>query len=216
SKYENFGISKSSMFVAHNTVYVESKVFPPPSMNKAYILFFGSLTPRKGIPLLIDAFVKAYQHFSRKEIKLLIVGDGPERNFLENIINSDSLHRLVELRHGVYSFQDKIDVFSKAVATVSPQQAGLSVLESFAFGVPFITNVHAITGGEIFNIEEGATGFLFQDKEQLIRILVRLVNDGNLQERLASNCFNYYWDNRTISQMAKGFASAVYGEHLTV
>src|SRR5690606_28502394 len=44
SKYENFGISKSSMFVAHNTVYVESKVFPPPSMNKAYILFFGSLT----------------------------------------------------------------------------------------------------------------------------------------------------------------------------
>src|SRR5690606_35345657 len=109
SKYENFGISISSMFVAHNTVYVESKVFPPPSMNKAYILFFGSLTSRKGIPLLIDAFVKAYQHFSRKEIKLLIVGDGPERNFLENIINSDSLHRLVELRHGVYSFQDKID-----------------------------------------------------------------------------------------------------------
>ena len=53
-------------------------------------------------------------------------------------------------------------IYSESFVSVSIGQAGLAVSQSIGNGVPFITHEHAITGGEIFGIQEGVTGSLLK------------------------------------------------------
>ena len=90
---------------------------------------------------------------------LNIIGDGPELAKLNNWVNENNLDDIVRF-HGRIVDSDVIEVFfRKSYACISPNQAGLSVIESMAYGVPFITSKYPITGGEYNAIIEGANGF---------------------------------------------------------
>ena len=107
-----------------------------------------------------------------------------------------------------------IGVLSKfyfdAICSVSFGQAGLSVLQSLGFGVPFVTKKNAITGGEINNIINNYNGFLCEDSvESLSSKLVFLSNNIEHSMKMGENAFNYYSENCTIEKMSNGFKLAI-------
>ncbi len=201
------GIQRNKLFVAHNTVYIPDKIEIP--LEKKYFIFVGTLYKAKKIYDLLNAYLNAYN--KNKDLQpLVIVGDGDETRNIKNWINNQNLNNKIELKGAIYDEDVLKDLFRDAISCISPGQAGLSVLSSMAYGVPFTTSLNAITGGEIFNISNDVNGFLYDGSvAELTSIILKLSSNSFEVQRLSNNAQQYYFENATISIMVKGLTDSI-------
>lgn len=203
------GVKGEKLFVANNTCDVVDRHECYKELNKNIILFVGSLDRRKELDVLINAFSKNCAVIPNS-INLVIIGDGKEKDNLIKLIEKLSLEKRVFLKGKIISSIELVEYYKKALVNVSYGQAGLSVLQSFGYGVPFITKINAISGGEKTNIINGYNGYLCEDNEDSLGSLLRMLsNDQNLARKLGMNAYKYYTEKCTIRAMAKGFINAI-------
>jgi glycosyltransferase involved in cell wall biosynthesis len=119
------------------------------------IIFSGRLDPVKNFELLMEVF--EYCHVVDRKVKLLIVGDGPERPKIEQLSIQKNLHAAVVMvgqKFEVLPYLRAGDVF---LLTSLTEQMPLTILEAMSVGLPVI----ASDVGEIRNIiDDGKDGFL--------------------------------------------------------
>lgn len=204
------GIDRNKLFVANNTVAIHSKIEVP--SRKKYFLFVGTLYKAKKIFDLLEAYLIAFK-INRNIQPLIIVGTGDE---LENVlkwIEENKLSKNVFVKGAIYNQETLQSIFKDAICCISPGQAGLSVLTSMAYGVPFVTSKNAFTGGEIFNIKHLTNGFIYDGKiESLCDIIQELSINSAEVHRLSINAQNYYFDNASLNQMVEGLIDSIeYG-----
>lgn len=203
-KLKNLGYSSDRLFVAPNTVHIQQKNLNQNGKNS--LLFIGTLYKQKNIYELITSY-QQYSSMNSLPMPLVIIGDGPERDSISSFIETYKLD--IRLVGEITETENLRQYFENAIACISPGQAGLSVLTSFAFGVPFITRKDSITGGEKFNIINNKNGILYEKENQLFKILVDIHDNKNKYLRMGQSSYNYYKNTRTIKHMAKGFYKAV-------
>ncbi len=145
--------------------FIKTAEFRPGGHGDDYLLFFGRLSPEKGIDTLIEAVEKL------PEVKLKIVGPGPEFQVLKERIGSSGLKDRVELLGPKYGEELKALV-RNSLAVVVPSRwyevSGIVNLEAAALGRPIIaSDIGGI--GEI--VKDGINGLLFKpgDSEDLAR-----------------------------------------------
>jgi glycosyltransferase involved in cell wall biosynthesis len=206
SKYVKYGVDRDSLFVANNTTAVlfdEIKEY-----EKDSLLFVGTLYKQKKIYELLDAYQKA-----AKEVKdilpLVIIGDGEERENIESWVKSNGLSNKIEILGSIFDQNILEKYFRKALACISPGQAGLSVLTSMGYGTPFITKRNAITGGEIFNISNGVDGVLYDEDDELKDIILDILRDNAKYVKLGNSARLHYKRNRMPGQMVQSIVSAI-------
>ena len=205
NKYSKAGIPLEKMFVANNTVSVDPIDI---RTNKDSILFIGSLYKQKRVDLLIDSYYKALQ--DRPNLpSLIIIGDGDQKGILMDKVKQLGVDHKIFFLGAVNDDSVLRKYFSNALACISPNQAGLSVLKSMGYGVPYITAKGAITGGEIFNIVNDETGVLLDDLNCMDRILIDINDNTEKYILMGENAKNYYLRERTPQQMVKGFIDAI-------
>src|SRR5690606_5517370 len=139
--------------------------------GKDKILFIGSLYRQKKIFELLESYKEAVKQFEKKPIGLHIVGNGSEFDKVKSWISDTNLGEHIILHGAIFDEKKLCELFSSAFACISPGQAGLSVLKSFGYGVPFITHIDAITGGERLNIQNMVNGILFDNYSELSGII---------------------------------------------
>jgi len=203
------GLDPSSLFIAHNTV--ETLDRPYSAAGRDSYLFVGSLYAEKRVDLLLDAYETAFhQAGGPADFPVLnIVGAGDmESSLMDQAKSLRSSERIV-FHHAVFDESVLHELFSKAVLCVSPYQAGLSVLKSFAYGTPFVTRVDAITGGEILNIENGMNGVLYSDDSELPAILLDAYHQRDKYMSMGRKAYEYYRTEASPAVMAEGIADAV-------
>lgn len=208
-KYKQAGFDERTLFVANNTVASEG--LEPAEVSKQSFLFIGSLERRKKIYELIEAFSQAIQTTLKNSfVTLDIIGGGPELEAIREFVVENKLSDRIFL-HGQINEEAKLKpYFERALASISPGQAGLSVLSSFAMGVPFVTKADAITGGERLNIKNDYNGLIYGAADaDLIHILTKLALDTSYAIGMGKNARTYYLQHRTIQHMAEGFHQAV-------
>jgi glycosyltransferase involved in cell wall biosynthesis len=203
-KYIQKGINSNKLFVAHNTI-ANDYIFDNSKIRSSF-LFLGSLHKRKKIFILLQAFKNVVNKIP-KEISIDIIGKGEEYRNIENWIIKNNLQDRIIL-HGQKTKKDLICYFEKAIACISPGQAGLSVLESFSYGVPFITHCDAITGGERLDIKHGCNGFLFEDENQLESLIIELSKSCKATT-YHHNAYEYYKGSRKITDMSNSITNAI-------
>lgn len=203
-KYEKMGIDPKKMFVANNTV----KVLPYGDCEKNSILFIGALYKEKKIDVLLDAYKKAC--IKNPQIpELVIIGDGNERTNIEKWISDNQLDKKIRLTGSIFEDEQLVPYFEKAIMCISPDQAGLSVLKSMGYGVPYVTHKDAITGGEIFNIKSGENGILMNDFSELEGIILESSENKEKFRQMGQAAKLYYDSKRTVSMMVDGFCDAI-------
>lgn len=202
------GIDRKKYFVAHNTVPVCEYDSLPDFSTRNNILFVGTLYKQKGIETLLMAYSKA-KDLRPQLPKLIIVGDGPERQDIEALIQRLDLSSCVELKGAIYDEKTLMNLHLSSCLCVSPNQAGLSVLKSFGYGVPFVTKMDSITGGERSNIRSGYNGILYQKDSDLVDILVDLVDNPGKYKKMADNARFFYQTEASVSNMAQGVLDAI-------
>ena len=117
--------------------------------------FSGRLDPVKNLDRLLDIFAGC--HREQSHLRLLIVGDGPERKRLENLCLEKGLHGRIVFTgqlENVISHLRAMDVF---LLTSLREQMPMTVLEAMAVGIPVV----ATKVGEIpYLIDHGIDGFI--------------------------------------------------------
>lgn len=150
------------------------------STDRPYnITYIGRLSEIKGVDLLLQA---ASLLSERWPIDVNIVGDGTDREHLENLCNSLQIKDITHF-HG-----QKMDItpyLKQATVFVYPSRCqevfGISIVEAMAYGIPCIASD---VGGIPEVIEDGVSGYLFcsENVEDLTDKLERVLqNMGSLQ-----------------------------------
>ena len=197
------------MYVANNTFHVEGSESCSASPIKDIFINVGTLDSRKQNDVLILAFSKLIK-VNKSNLYLYIIGEGSERSYLEDLIKTLNLEKNIFMPGRLEDINVLKKYYSRAIASVSFGQAGLAVLQSMALGVPFITKINAVSGGEKFNIINGFNGILCEDNiNSLAEVMCQIANNLDYARNIGNNAFNYYTNHANIDVMVSGFQSAI-------
>lgn len=118
-------------------------------------------------------------------VRLVLVGDGPERSLVERTANELGVTKLVRMlgtRHDVHTLLAGADLF---VLTSVSEGIPLTVLEAMAAGLPVVATE---VGGLAEIVKHGTTGFLAEARnpERLAAHVLRLAGDRDLRRRMGA------------------------------
>ncbi len=186
--------------VIQDRVEVE-KVISKYGVKKPYILFVGTMDPRKNLIRLIQAFQKV--KIEKKDLKLVIVGSKGE-------LYTEELNKLIVsgeiVLTGYVDEEDLVYLYNGALAFVFPslyEGFGLPILEAMACGTPVITS-------KIYSMPEVAgDAALLVDPESINEIadaIMRLLDDQVLRNKLIdkglARAKQFTWDKTAAETLA--------------
>ena len=173
---------------------VDDSIFNPNmkyNIKKSYnveghylILFVGRLSEEKGVAYLIEAMPEILKEIPN--ISLMIIGDGPEKNNLEELVKRLNLAKNIIFR-GWIPNKDLNKVYRNADIFVLPSlREGLPVvlLEAMACGTPVVASK---VGGIPDIIKNGENGFLIEPKnsKEFADKIIRLLLDEKLKQKFS-------------------------------
>jgi glycosyltransferase involved in cell wall biosynthesis len=112
----------------------------PPSVITSDIIFSGRLLKEKNVGLLIRSL--ALIHKELPEIRCIIIGDGPERESLENLVKECDLEQNVVFFGFLQKHDEVIALMKSSRVYTSPSTRegfGIAALEAMACGLPVVT-----------------------------------------------------------------------------
>ena len=150
--------------------------------DEGYLLYFGRLSPEKGVDELLHALVRT------PHIPVVIAGDGPERKRLEALAQSLNLSHV--LFAGMVSGEHLKNLIARCSFSLFPSHAyetlGKSILESYAYARPVVASD---LGSRREFVEHGVTGLLYSpgDRDQLAHSISFLFERTDLIEKMGAN-----------------------------
>lgn len=149
-------------------------------------LYVGSLTPRKGVHLLLQACVLLEQQ-GVHNYRLMVVGDGVQRDELQTFGNEHGLGDRIQWI-GRVEYHQLGGYFQQAHAFVLPTLEdtwGVVVLEAMVLGKPVICSQWA---GAVELIEDGINGYRFdpQQPTKLAEIMTHLIQQPQLADEMGA------------------------------
>jgi len=206
------GAPADRLFVAPNGLDTEAAAVlrrNVPFEERTDVLYVGRLIPAKRVEVLVEGFRLALPRL-RSDTRLVIVGDGPERERLGRL--ALSLGDRVVFVPGTYDDAELAQHYGRAWVAVSPDKAGLSVMQSLGYGVPFVLTKGAMHGPEAAVIEHGVNG-IWCDRtgsEALADTLVCLCADRARASRMGTAGVETVERRFSVRAMAEGLAQAVH------
>ena len=167
------------------------------------LLFVGRLVPYKCADVVIDSIGKLDQAVQSK-IRFTIVGDGSERNNLENRVKELNLTEIVSFA-GWVNQSETLDYYRKADIFCFPsirEFGGAVVIEAMACGLPCIVANNGGIGEYVneetgFKIEPISREYLTQELTNKIKMLVE---DDKLRESMSAKAIerakDFEWENK--------------------
>lgn len=167
------------------------------SIKADYLLYLGTLQPRKNLRRLVDAFAQLAGHRASHPPQLVLAG---KRGWLcEDLFEQIERHGLERHVHlpGYIAEEDKAALLSGAIAFVFPslhEGFGLPVLEAQACGCPVITSTTSslpeVAGDAALLVDP-------RDRAAIAKAMQRLVDDedvrSDLIERGLANVARFSW-----------------------
>ncbi|HEX2947101.1 MAG TPA: glycosyltransferase family 4 protein [Clostridia bacterium] len=171
------------------------------SENDSILLSVGRLGKEKNIQELIGFMVKLTK--CDKNVKLLIVGDGPYRKELENEVKELGLEECVIFTGMVP--QDKVpdyyhlgDIFVNASRS---ETQGLTYIEAMASGLPLLCRRDECL---INVIDQGNNGFMYETEDEFIKYVLSMIDDPAFRKRLRQNAVD-----KSMEYTAENFSAAI-------
>jgi len=203
-EYAQIGFPHEKIFVAHNSVS------PPPSGSlpsrsstfngKPNILFVGRLQARKRVDLLIRACFKL-----EMKPRLVIIGDGPERNALESLAKEIyPSAEFIGARHGV----ELKPYFTEADLFVLPGTGGLAVQEAMSYGLPVIVAQGDGTQADLVRKENGWQ-ISPDDFESLLATMKEALFDVTRLRKMGEESYRIVAEEINIEKMVETFVKAL-------
>jgi len=185
SKFFNKKMQKKSVIIpnpVNDKFYVERYK----GKRKNIIVSIGRLDNQKNQMLLIDAFKKVSEKY--EDYELIIYGEGPLRNVLEQKIKEYKLEKKVKLPGIENNIIDKI--YDARMFILCSDYEGMpnALMEALTLGIPCIST-DCPAGGPRTLIENDFNGKLIKtnDKKELTNAICELIKDDSKCEFFSKN-----------------------------
>ena len=126
-------VSVDDVAIVPNGVDLQTYTKIPRIKKRKNILYVGRLEKRKGVSYLIEAF--ALFHAKHPAERLIIAGDGPDREKLEPLVQELGIAKHVDFL-GYVSEEEKVDLLRGCLVYVSPalygESFGIVLIEAMA------------------------------------------------------------------------------------
>ena len=203
-----------SDFIGKNLTVAPNSLYPLEDIESVQgdrdcFVYVGRLVKTKKVELLVRAFATACDSFNEK-CSLIIVGDGPERDFLQSLAENLGVVDRIEFKGHVSDLGQLKQLYSRSLMSVSPGYVGLSITQSFAFGVPMIVAESEPHSPEIEAFIEGDNGLFFksdsvEDLEEKLRLVYHNAQAWKSKASgIAKDCRMRY----SVEKMVEGFYAA--------
>lgn len=171
----------------------------------------GRLSVEKNQMLLLKGFKQLLHQFP--ELKLFLIGDGPEKNNLQAFIRREELHNSVILTGIVANPDDYYQAMDIFTLTSNTEGLPMTILEAMSHGLAVVTSN---VGGIPDVIQNGMTGYLFpkNNLEEFINQCSALISDTSLRKMIGANAKRFV---KTHYALEKTYAAykKIYKEVLT-
>jgi len=156
------------------------------NLPENFILYIGTLQPRKNIPALVGALNTLHEKYNLRDMELVIAGNRKAHNFdpkIDGAIKKYDLQKNIVFP-GWIDEEDKPTLYKLARCFVFPslyEGFGIPIVEAMAAGVPVISsNITCLT-------EVGKDGAIFADPgkpEEFTKKIHEVLSDENLRDNL--------------------------------
>jgi glycosyltransferase involved in cell wall biosynthesis len=168
------------------------------------LLTVGRLSYEKGYDILLHAFRFLIEEFS--ELRLTIIGDGPEKKNLVNLADMLGLTKNVNFTGWANDPANEMAVYKSFIYVSSSRYEGLplSVAEAMALGFPVVaTKVSGVTT----LIRDRETGFLAKpdDPKDLASIISIVLRDNKFRTRISKQGQEFVCKNFDIRRTVKEY-----------
>lgn len=174
---------------SHSKTHSTKKYFNPT------ILYLGRIKKYKRVDLLVSIFKRIIKDVPKA--RLIIAGWGTEASHLTDIIMKSPLRKKISLV-GPVSLQEKRLLLSKSWVFVNPSIGegwSIAVIEANLYGTPAVSFG---VPGLAESIQQGKTGLLAKDEDDLVTKICNILTDKHLRDRLSINASQwareFSWD----------------------
>lgn len=198
------------VFIANNTLYIKYSGFPP-GLTKEKILEQYGIHTKKNIICMgrmqrrkrLDHLVEALVQMNRPDIGLILVGPDPD-GVLDNV-NGENIYKL-----GPIYGEKRFDLLSASDVYCLPGAVGLSIVDAFHCGLPFVTE-DGDESAEIMYLKDGVNGFIVPrgKTEDLAAKLSLLLDDNLVHQQLSVAARQEIIENGSIERLCAGFKNAL-------
>jgi glycosyltransferase involved in cell wall biosynthesis len=166
-----------------------------PSEKRSDLIFAGRLIREKHVDLLIAATELLMPQFP--DLKVLIIGDGPERDRIQSLIRARGLEGSVTLKRFCEDHQELISLFRSSKVFILPSTRegfGITALEALACGLPVVTIDHPANA--VRDLITERNGFLssLSTEDCAEKIRGALGHHREMREACIANAAAYDWD----------------------
>jgi glycosyltransferase involved in cell wall biosynthesis len=183
---------------------------PQPRTNQPFtFLCIASLTPNKGIDVLLNSFCKAFR--GDLGVRLIIGGDGPERQKLEQLTEDLRIDSQVQF-YGVMSREEVRDAMWEANTLVSAsyiETFGIVLIEAMATGLPVV----ATRSGGPQDIVRPDVGRLVPtgDSDALAEALVQIIENSFTKSAVREHVTSTYSDEAFAERLIEQYQDITQG-----
>ncbi|MFC2091729.1 glycosyltransferase [Elusimicrobiota bacterium] len=173
--------------------------------DEIIICFWGRLVKIKGVQYLL----RAGKYLKNENIKILIIGDGPYKSDLEDIICKEGINEKVVftgMRNDIDKLSCLVDIYVQP--SILRESVPLSLSEAASRGIPLIaTDI----GGNSEIVIDGVNGYLVHpEDENIIAEKIRiLIKDANRRKQMGDEARKIYENKFALKIMLDGI-KAIY------
>lgn len=204
--HDDGGIHRLSRYVL-NSVFVErpTQLWAPSQK----LVFMGTIDRRKRLDVAIHSL--CHLRDMGMDWRLDVIGVGSDLGRCRAIAKRLDVDQQITWHGRVREENRKREILQDAFFVVLPGQAGLSVLESFAYGLPVLSWSGAVSGGEIDMIVDGVTGYT---EQRLCPVMMAnrigaLSTSPELVRKMSEQCFATYRNTASGEHMLDRFVDAL-------
>lgn len=179
--------------VSSKCIYIPNSLANNPKktskLNRENLIAIGRISPEKGFFDLVDVTKKVIAN--NNNIKLNIIGDGPEYYKLSQYIKDNNLEKNIIL-HG---FRNKeyinkmLEQSALLVMTSFEESFGIVIIEAASYGVPAIIFDSATGACELIKNDKNGIIIKNRDKDKMAGAILDLLNNQKKLKELGKNAF---------------------------
>lgn len=198
-----------ALAVAPNSLYRCSEIRSVFSGDSSSILYVGRLVKPKKVDFLIRAAAPFLK--SNPECLLEIVGQGEEYDNLQSLAEQLNIRDQVVFHGHIASRSSLEKIYARSFVSVSPGYVGLSITQSFSFGVPMLISRDENHSPELEALQPGFNGELYQtdDERDFLSVLNKYYaareDVASRSAAIASDCQQRY----SVEKMVEGFYESI-------